>query len=97
MNALIQGNPWLWVVVLDPRGKEQFLGQHDEERHLSFIPVFLEKEQALQGLGHLVRDRTLDCEVQAIRYDDLAAQSARNGFMIFVLNAAGEILERIAP
>lgn len=32
MSELIQGNPWVWVVVQDPGGNEQFLGQYDEEK-----------------------------------------------------------------
>ena len=57
MNKLIQGNPWVWVVVLDPGGNEQFLGQHYKEEDVSFIPTFLEKEEALKCLDHLIRDK----------------------------------------
>ena len=97
MSTLIQGNPWVWVVVQDPGGDEQFLGQHDEEKDVSFIPVFLEKEDASQCLNHLTRDETKKYEVQAIQYEHLTRDAAQHGFMLFVLNNAGEILEKISP
>jgi spore cortex formation protein SpoVR/YcgB (stage V sporulation) len=97
MSTLIQGNPWVWVVVQDPGGDEQFLGQHDEEKDVSFIPMFLEKEDASQCLNHLTRDENKKYEVQAIQYEHLARDAAEHGFRLFLLNSAGEILEKIKP
>lgn len=94
---LVKSNPWLYVVVQDPGGSEQLLGQHDGEENISFIPSFFEKEQALQCLEHLPKDKTGNYEIQAIKYEDLAGHSAKNGFMIYVLNGAGEVLEKIDP
>ena len=36
-------------------------------------------------------------EIQAIFYKELADSAAENGFMIFLLNADGEVLEKIKP
>jgi hypothetical protein len=97
VSKLIQGNPWVWVVVLDPGRNEQFLGQYDEEKDVSFILTFLEKEEALECLKHLALREGQKYEVQAIQYEELARNSVENGFMLFILNAAGEILEKIKP
>jgi len=97
MGKVIRGNPWVWVVVLDPGENEQFLGQYDQEKEVSYIPTFLEKEQALQSLEHLAREQEHKYEVQAIQYEDLARNAAENGFTLFILNAKGEILEKIKP
>ena len=72
MGSVIQGNPWVWVVVLDPGKNEQFLGQHDQEDDISFIPVFLDKEEALQALDRLAREEGHRYEVQGIQYEELA-------------------------
>ena len=97
MGKVIRGNPWVWVVVLDPGENEQFLGQYDQENEISYIPTFLEKEEALQSLEHLAREQGHKYEVQAIQYEDLASNAAENGFALFILNAKGEILEKIKP
>lgn len=97
MSKVVQGNPWVWVVVLDPGENEQFLGQHDPEKDVSYIPTFLEKEEALQSLEHLAREQEHKYEVQAIQYEDLARNAAENGFMLFILSGRGEILEKIKP
>jgi hypothetical protein len=97
MSKLVQGNPWVWVVVQDPGGKEQFLGQHDKEKDISFIPTFLEKEEALECLEHLTREEGQKYEVQAIQYEGLARSSFEHGFALFILNGAGEVLEKIKP
>jgi hypothetical protein len=97
MSKIIQGNPWVWVAVQDPGGDEQFLGQHDEEKDVSFIPIFLEKEDASQGINHLTRDEKKRYEVQAIQYKHLERDAAEHGFMLFILNNEGKVLEKIMP
>jgi len=97
MSSLIQENPWVWVVVLDPGGNEQFLGQHYKEEDISFIPTFLEKDEALECLDHLTRDEEKKYEVQAIQYEELARDAVDHGFMLFILNGAGKVLEKITP
>lgn len=95
MSQQIQGNPWIYVIVQDPGGDEQFLGQTDEEKNVSFIPLFLEKDAASQCLPFLVREKGLKYEAQAILYEDLVDYASKNGFMIFILDGAGKILEKI--
>lgn len=97
MADLIQGNLWVWVVVMDPGGTEQFVGQQDQSTGVSFLPAFLEKEEALKGLEGLTREEAHTYEVQAIRYEELAKNAASNGFMIFILNGEGRILEKRNP
>ena len=97
MSKLVQGNPWVWVVVQDPGGNEQFLGQHEQEKEVSFIPTFLEKEEAQQCLNHLTREEGHKYEIQAIQYEELARSSSEHGFAVFILNGAGEVLEKIEP
>jgi len=88
---------WIWVVVQDPGGKEQFLGQHDKLENISYIPVFDSKEDAQQCLMNMTRRKNCTYEVQAILFEELAKDAAANGFVIFLLNENGEILERIKP
>jgi hypothetical protein len=95
MSNLIKKNQWVWVVIQDPGGNEQFLGQHDDEKNESFIPVFLEKDEAQQGLNFLVREKGLKYEVQAIQFYDLSQRAAEQGFVLFILNGSGEVLEKI--
>jgi hypothetical protein len=97
MATLIQDNPWVWVVVLDPGKNEQFLGQYYEEEDISFIPTFLEKEDGLECLDHMTRDEGKKYEVQAIQYDELVRDASKHNFMLFILNGAGKILEKIKP
>ena len=97
MSKKIQDDQWVWVVVQDPAGNEQFLGQRDETKEISFIPTFLEKDAALQCMNHLALERGHKYEVQAILYEDLAPRAAEQGFCLLVLNESGEILEQIDP
>ena len=95
MSKLIEKDQWVWVVIQDPGGVEQFLGQQDAKNDETFIPVFLEKEEAQQGLSFLVREKGLKYEVQAILYEDLSQRAGEYGFMLFLLNGAGEVLKKI--
>ena len=88
---------WVWIVVQDPGGDEKFLGQHDQERDVSFIPAFPEKEEAEKGLGSLHKEAGHKYEIQAIQVDDLCRRAAESGFVIFFINAEGKVLEKIDP
>ena len=48
MKSVRGEDQWVWVVVQDPGGKEQFLGQQDQQENISFIPAFHTKEEAQQ-------------------------------------------------
>jgi len=94
-SKMPKGDQWVWVVIQDPGEKEQFLGQHDHETDESFIPAFLSKEVAQDGLKNLLTERGYHYEAQAIRFDDLSERAAKNGFMVFILDESGRILERV--
>jgi hypothetical protein len=97
MSNKIDSDTWVWVVVQNPGAYEQFLGQHDPEQDVSFIPAFFEKEAAQQCLIHMTTQKGDKYEVQAILFKELAGDAAEHGFMIFMLDSAGKILDRIKP
>ena len=97
MSKLVKDDDWVWVVVQDPEGNEQFLGQYDEDKKESFIPVFLEKEEAQKGLGYLSCERGHKYEIQAIVFDDLRKRIQQHGFLLFILDGSGALLEKIEP
>ncbi|MGD8880852.1 MAG: hypothetical protein PVI82_03105 [Desulfobacterales bacterium] len=88
---------WVWVVIQDPGGREQFLGQQDKQEDISFIPTFHSKEDAQQCFMNMARQKGSKYEVQAILYEELAKAAAASGFMIFMLSETGEVLEKIKP
>ena len=97
MSELVKGDQWVWVVIQDPGQNEQLLGQHDDEKNESFIPVFLEKEGARKGLNFLAHEKGHKYEIQAVLFEDLSHHAAENGFMLLVLKESGEILDKIRP
>ncbi|MFH0728865.1 MAG: hypothetical protein V2B19_21330 [Pseudomonadota bacterium] len=93
----IREDQWVWIIVYGQDGNEQMLGQHDSEADISFIPCFLTKEEAVNGLGHLKKDKSLTYSMQAILHEDLKRYAKDNAMMVFVLKPSGEILERVSP
>ena len=97
MGKTVKNNQWVYVVVHGSEGNEQLLGQQDKENNETFIPVFLEREEALMNLNLLAREKESTYEVQAMLYEDLVTRIAEQGFMIFILNGSGEVTEKINP
>jgi hypothetical protein len=97
MKKEIKPDTWIWVVIQNPGADEQFLGQEYEDQNGSFIPAFFEKEAAQQCLIHMATKKGNKYEVQAVYYSELVQAAAKNDFMIFMLNADGEILEKMEP
>ncbi len=97
MSRLIDDTTWVWGVVLNPEKDENLLGQYDEENQVSFIPIFLERDETLKSLHNLAMEKGKKYEIQAILYEDVSRYASENGFMIFILNGDGEVLDKIQP
>ena len=97
MNDTIKNDQWVYVVIHGTEGNEQLLGQQDEKKNESFIPVFLKKEDALMNLNLLAREQGIKHEVQAILYEDLVERVAEQEFMLFLLDESWKVLEKINP
>ena len=97
MTTSIKPDTWIWVVVQDPGGDEQFLGQLDEKSNIAFIPAFYQKEDAQHCFLKMHRQKGKKYEIQAIFYEELAKDAAKHDFMIFMLDEDGKVLEEIEP
>ncbi len=97
MTIQIKKDQWVYVVIQDPGTNPQYLGQHEDATDTSFIPIFLEKEDALMCINLMVRDKKQPSEVQAVLYEELTGHAAAGGFTLYLLNKAGEVLEKITP
>lgn len=97
MSTQIKKDQWVYVVVQNPNNNAQYLGQQEEETGTSFIPIFLEKEDALMCLNLMARDKQTPAEVQAVIYEELAGHAATAGFRLYLLNKTGEVVEKITP
>lgn len=97
MQKKISDSSWVYVLVQDPGGDEQIVGQRDTENDIAFIPMFLDKDSAMQGVVHMVKQKGKKFEIQAIIYEDLASYAAKGGFILFVLNAEGRVIDKRTP
>ena len=97
MHALIEENPMVWVVVQTQGGNENFVGQPDQALDIVYIPFFREKEDAQKGQIMMRKVKGAKYEAQAIRCRELARDAARSGFLLFLLDEDGRILEKIDP
>lgn len=91
----IEATTWLFVAIQKNGPDEQIVGQVDRQLDISYIPAFLSKETAQQAMYQLDLEKKKTYEVQAIIYEDLARHAVDNGFLIFVLDEDGKILERL--
>jgi hypothetical protein len=95
MTHTIDKDDWVWVVVQDPGGEEQFLGQQESETGVAFIPMFKEKEDALMCMPLMTRDKRIKYEAQAVIFSDLKDQAASSGFVLYLLDNEGRVLDKL--
>ena len=93
MPQRIDNTTWIWTIVMDPEKDAQILGQNNTQDDISFIPSFLNKEDAQQCLIQLNCERGRKYEPQAILYEDLLRHARDNQFLIYLLDGDGKILE----
>lgn len=91
----VNADTWLYVVIQKKGVNEQIVGQTDAEHDVSYIPAFKSKEEAQQAIFQLHLEKKSKYEVQAIIYEDLAEHAKEDGFLIFVLNENGNVIERL--
>lgn len=95
MTEKINNDDWVWVVVQDPGGNERFLGQEEKESGIAFIPMFKEKEDALMCMPLMTRDKNIKYEAQAVIYSDLKEQTVGSGFVLYLMDNEGRVLEKL--
>ena len=95
MTQPIDKDDWVWVVVQDPGGEEQFLGQQEKETGVAFIPMFKEKEDALMCMPLMTRDKRIKYEAQAVIFSDLKDQAVSSGFVLYLLDNEGRVLDKL--
>jgi len=91
----IQADTWLYVAIQKIGNIDQIVGQTDTEHDVAFIPAFLGKDAAQQAMFHLHLEKKGKYEIQAFIYEDLARYAMDGGFLIFILDEEGNVLERL--
>jgi hypothetical protein len=97
MTQKIKSDSWVYVLVQNPGSEEHIVGQREPEHQIAFIPTFMDKEAAMQGVINLPKDKGHKYEIQAIIYEDLEKYAAEGQFLIFILDDQGHIVDKRSP
>ena len=97
MTEELKDTSWVYVLVQNPEGEEQVVGQTDPQNDISFIPMFRDKDAAMQGVAHMAKEKGKKIEIQAIIYEDLKKYAAGGGFIIFELDDEGAVVDKHVP
>ncbi len=97
MTQQIDADAWVYVMVQNPERDDQIVGQVDTDNDISFIPMFMDKESATQGMIHMAKEKGHKYEVQAILFEDLEKYAAESQFLIFVLDDEGRVIDKRVP
>ena len=92
LEASSDGRPFVWAIAVGQGEQSELLALTDENSERNFIPVFITREDGLQGMGRLASVGAPGGEVQAMPLDDLADQAFEAGLGILVLDKEGRIL-----
>lgn len=84
---------WVYVVVCEPEKEATFLGLHDNEKNIDFIPAFESKEAANDCFLSLPREKGKKYEVQAVHIEELYQDAEENGFTVAILDAEGKAVK----
>lgn len=80
---------WVYVVVCDQQEGGHFLGLHNEQKGIDFIPAFESKEAADSCFLSLPREQGVKYEIQAIHIDALYQDAEKNGFAVALFDSDG--------
>lgn len=97
MAIKVAATTWVYVLVQNPGADEKIVGQNDPENEITFIPAYVEKESAQQGIFEMPKKSGQKYEIQAIIYEDLEQYASDAQSLIFFLDDNGKIIEKRAP
>lgn len=97
MAIKVDATTWVYVLVQNPGADETIVGQIDQEKEITFIPAYIDRESAQQGIFDIPKKSGQKYEIQAIIYEDLERYAGDAQSLIFFLDANGKIMETRAP
>ena len=83
---------WVYVVVCDPEKEATFLGLHNAEKDIDFIPAFETKEAANDCFLDLPREKGKKYEIQAVLIEELYEDAEKNGFVVAMVDDNGKVV-----
>lgn len=83
---------WVYVVVCEPEGNATFLGLHNAEKKIDFIPAFETKDDANECFLSLPREKGRKYEIQAVLLDELFSDAEKNGFVVAMVDNDGRLI-----
>ncbi|MEW5911714.1 MAG: hypothetical protein AB1814_04105 [Thermodesulfobacteriota bacterium] len=95
MEPKVDQSNYVWVIVERRGAEESFLGLAHQDGG-QFIPVTAEKDQALMLLGRLPAAQDAERSVEAMHRQQIAEQAQAEGFAVYLVDAQGKIIERLA-
>ena len=92
MEEKASSKGWVYVVVCEPEKEATFLGLHDNEKKIDFIPAFESKEAANDCFLSLPREKGKKYEIQAVHIEELFIDAEENGFVVAMLDSDGKVI-----
>ena len=92
MEEKTRDKGWVYVVVCDPDTKATFLGLHNTEKGIDFIPAFDSKEAANDCFLSLPKEKGRKYEVQAVLLEELYKDAEENGFVVAMIDNDGQVV-----
>jgi hypothetical protein len=97
MTRHIDPQSWVYILVQNPGTDDRIVGQTDPEHNISFIPMFLDKEAASQGVIHMAKKKGQKYEIQAIIFEDLEKYAMQGQSILFIIDGDGKVIDKRAP
>lgn len=85
---------WVYVVVCEPEKDATFLGLHNKEKNIDFIPAFETKDAANDCFLSLPREKGKKYEIQAVLLEELHADAEKNGFVVALIDNDGNVVDK---
>ena len=85
---------WVYAVVCTQENNNHFLGLHNAEKDIDFIPVFESREAANDCFLQLPREKGKTYEVQAVHIEELYEDAEKNGFSVALFDEDGAVVKK---
>lgn len=94
MEKVPNQSDWIHTIICSRDEMQYYMGMHDSESNVDFIPVFKQREDAETCLQSLDQKPGIDYQVMAVLHTELAKNCSDKNYSVALVDHSGKIIRQ---
>lgn len=96
MQQHAQQSDWLHVIICSKDEQQYYMGMHDKDSDIDFVPVFASREDADQCLLSLGQKNGIRYQVEAVFTTEILKNCSDRSYLVALVDKDGKIIKQFS-